>query len=124
MKPTCKKCEKFFDIVPKYVKVQHEKATGIVYYECPHCKEKYLSFVLDAKMDELIKKRQVLETRIYVARAKKFRRKTIDGYYVELKKVITEQEKHWEELKPIGEEILSNLGKESTDEKHNSETSG
>ncbi len=50
MKPVCDKCKKEFEI-----KAQTEKVKGDirrVYFICPHCGKKYISYYLNSKIEQ------------------------------------------------------------------------
>ena len=122
---TCNKCGKDFSMRPQDICTVQGEEYDVTYFECPYCKERYLICTFDKKMHDLIARRRQLEQVICIARGKKFRSGTIRKYIQERKTVIAEQKKHAEKLKPIGEEIMNNVGKgEDADGKeHNSDQS-
>ena len=126
MMTTCNKCGRDFSMRPQDIFNVRDEEYDITYFECPHCKERYLICTFDKKMHDMVARRRQLEYVIRIAREKKFRPGTIRKYIQEREAIIAEQKKHAEELKTIGEELMNKVGKgdESDVEEHNSDKSG
>lgn len=123
---TCNKCGKDFNITRENVFAIQEGEYSVSYFECPDCKEKYLIGVYDDKARELISQRRQIEQILRISREKHFRPNTVRKYIQEREKVISEQKKLFETLKPIGEEILKSKaeGEGKNVKEHHTDQSG
>lgn len=65
----------------------------IDYLICPRCGKKYVCFASDVPMRELVTRRGAIREKLKVARAKKFREKTIESYIRENDRIKAEQKK-------------------------------
>lgn len=102
----CNSCDKEFLLTEDlYGKLEQDDLT-IKYFSCPHCGRKYHVITINARMNELIAQRKLFQSKIAMARKRKFREKTIKGYIDELAKVQEAQQILFAELKVRGEEIL------------------
>lgn len=64
----------------------------ITYIICPYCGKKYVTFASDGPMRELVARRRALAEKLKMARAAKFREKTIRGYIREIDRIKAKQE--------------------------------
>ena len=74
--------------------------------ECPSCGAKYIFFVMDSKMRDLVQRRKAVQAKIKAAHAKRFKERTFKKYLQEYEQIKKEQEKIFPELKAQGEKIL------------------
>lgn len=78
----------------------------VKYFSCPACGAKYNILTSDSKMESLIKKREIVQTKIRLSFSKKLSEKTIHKYERELDEIRKQQMALSEELKVRGEKIL------------------
>lgn len=102
----CNKCGKWFALDDSLYGVVKENGLTVQYFSCPACGERYHVLTLNDEMRKLIEQRKAVQTKIYMAHAKKFRKQTIEEYIRELDSIKDRQEKLFQELKPLGEKIL------------------
>ena len=118
----CNRCGKYFSILKEGIMVLSKDGYDVTYYECPHCKEKYLVCIFDDKMRELVDRRRTLEQILRIAKTKRFRKEAIRKHLKEYENVKAEQKALEKELKPIGMDILNDIGKgEDEDGEHHSD---
>ena len=102
----CNKCGKWFALDDSLFGTIQTDSLTVQYFSCPACGERYHVLTLNDEMRGLIEKRKAVQTKIHMAHAKKFREQTIKGYIEELDGIKAQQEKLFQELKPLGEAIL------------------
>ena len=126
MNQKCDQCGETFAFGPQSLRAAQENGVEAVYVECPHCKKKNLTVVLDDKARSISERYRKKDYSVMIAKQKRFREKTILGLSKERDALMKEYKEHQEELKPIGEEILKNLEKGGgTDgEEHNPSQQG
>lgn len=76
------------------------------YFFCPSCGWKHQIITTDPPMRELIERRKVLQRKIAIGHAKKFRESTLKKHIAEVEKIKAEQERLLPDLKERGEKIL------------------
>lgn len=106
MRMTCNNCLDEFEIEPADIETVTLDDLEIQYFPCPSCGKKYVVLAADEEMKQLIARRGEIQKKIRMARAGKFRQKTIRQLVAEQEKVIKEQKKLMVELKPRAEQLL------------------
>lgn len=111
----CDSCKTEFNVDDEKLLKVTEGDIEVQYFECPKCERKYIVFTTNERMRELVEKRRLLAAQIILARSKRFRPSTINGYLKKMQKLKEEQLKLRTELAPIGQKILfgENDSKES-----------
>lgn len=114
----CDSCKTEFNVDDEKLLKVTEGDIEVQYFECPECKRKYIVITTNEKMRDLVQKRSLLTAQIRLARAKRFRTSTINGYLKKYQKLKEEQLRLSTELAPIGQKILfgENDSKESETE--------
>ncbi len=79
----------------------------IQFFACPSCGKKYVVFAANEEMKKLVAAREQLQRKIKVARAKKFREKTIRKLIDEQSRQVREQKKLFIVLKACAEKLLA-----------------
>lgn len=102
----CNECGAQFVIDDSRIASIKDGDLGVQYLTCPSCGAKYLVFVSDSKMRELVRQRKAVQAKIKAARAKRFKERTFKKYMKEYEKIKKEQEELFPELKAKGEKIL------------------
>lgn len=102
----CNKCGKWFALDVSLYGVVQANNLAVQYFSCPACGERYHVLTLNDNMRALIENRKAVQAKIRMAHAKKFRKQTIKEYIKELDSIKAQQEKLFQELKPLGEAIL------------------
>ncbi len=105
----CDRCGTWFDCDTTGFGILKKGGLKVQYFSCPECGEKFHVFTEDAEMHKLIERRNAVQTQIRIARAKKFRKQTIQKYTQELEAVIQKQRSLMPKLKAEGEKILRDL---------------
>lgn len=114
MRTTCNNCLDEFDIKPGDISLVRLDDLSIQYFPCPSCGRKYVILAADDKMQRLIVERSEIQKKIRMAQAGKFREQTLRQLISRQSKIIAEQKKLQNELKPRAERLLAegvNYGK-------------
>lgn len=110
----CNKCGERFVLDDTHLGVIKEGDLEVRFFRCPACGWRYNILTTDSKMRDLIDRRNAVQSKIRLAKAKKFKERTFRKYMQELDQIKKEQEKLMPELKAQGEKILRNGEKEDT----------
>ena len=102
----CNECGAQFVIDDSRIGSIKEGDLEVQYISRPSCGAKYLSFATDSRMRELVRQRKAVQTKIKVARAKRFKERTFKKYMKEYEEIKKAQEEMFPELKARGEKIL------------------
>lgn len=102
----CNECGAQFVIDDSRIASIKEGDLEVQYLSCPSCGAKFLLFVSDAKMRELVRQRKAVQAKLKAARVKQFKERTFKKYLREYEKIKKEQEKIFPELKAQGEKLL------------------
>lgn len=109
----CNICKKEFPLTPGLFSTLYEGDLHVDYFSCPFCGEKYLAFVSDSEMRELVQKRKHIADKIKAGHAKRFTKMTLDGYMRDMEKVKARQVEIYPSLKERGKALLDKrYGKE------------
>ena len=110
----CDGCKQPIYFYPGMIQQIEDGDIQVDYFSCPYCRKKYLAFVSDSEMRELVAERQRVQTQIKMAHQKRFKEKTIRGYEKKLAKIKAKQQKIYPDLKKRGETLL--FGEAHTEE--------
>lgn len=102
----CDRCGELFEVKEAVFGQIERDGLKVKYFSCPACGVKYHILTSNSKMESLIKKREIVETKIRLSFSKKLPEKTIRKYERELDEIRKQQVALSEELKVLGEEIL------------------
>ena len=102
----CNECGAEFVIDDSRIVSIKEGDLEVQYFSCPSCGAKYIFFVMDSKMRDLVQRRKAVQAKIKAAHAKRFKERTFKKYLQEYEQIKKEQEKIFPELKAQGEKIL------------------
>ena len=109
----CNNCRKPFALATYDFKSIEEGDLHVDYISCPECGEKYLFFVSDQEMRDLVRRRRRIADQIKAGHAKHFKKKTLDGYMREMDKIRAKQKEIYPPLKERGQALLhKRYGKE------------
>lgn len=90
----CNNCLDDIQLEPDSIQTTTIDDLDIQFFACPSCGKKYVVFAANKEMKKLVAAREQLQRKIRVARAKKFREKTI-------RKLIDEQSRQEREQKKL-----------------------
>lgn len=102
----CDKCEKLFSIASIKIKIKQAGAYAVGFFSCPHCGEKYPVSCTDREQEERIRRYHRARIKKQAAIRKQLRKKTIQQYEREERKIQAEIQNRAEELQEIGRRIL------------------
>ena len=108
----CNECGAQFVIDDSRIASIKEGDLEVQYLACPSCGAKYLVFVSDSRMRELVQRRKAVQMKIKAAHAKRFKERTFKKYMKEYEKIKKTQKEMFPVLKAAGEKLLHRSGGE------------
>lgn len=102
----CDKCGKLFSLASIKIKIKEAGAYAVGFFPCPHCGEKYPVSCTDREQEERIRSYHRAKSKKQAAIRKQLRKKTIQQYEREERKIQAEIQNRAEDLSEIGRRIL------------------
>ena len=108
----CDKCGKLFSLASIKIKIKEAGAYEVGFFPCPYCGKKYPVCCTDREQEERIRRYHRAKIKKQAAIRKQLRKKTIQQYEREERKIQAEIQNRAEDLSEIGRRILEgeNIG--------------
>ena len=113
----CNECKNNFALVEPLFHTIEKDGLTVQYFVCPHCGMKYHVFTADAQMQELVEQRKAAENKLRIAVTKGFRKKILNGYEKECRRIEKKQKDLELRLKQQGEDIMNHIEDSQNKEK-------